>query len=86
MNCLGYIARDRGQSRVPEPPQRITGKTDVVIRLSRPTNGLQRMITSYIDFIKAACADAERSIDHLALASRQPVAIPARTKSTLAQE
>ena len=25
MNCFGYIARDRGQSRVPEPPESMTG-------------------------------------------------------------
>jgi len=44
------------------------------------------MIASYIDFIKAACADAERSIDLPALASRQLIAIPASTRTTLAQE
>src|SRR5215467_12686123 len=26
MNCLGYIVRDRGHRRVPEPPESITGK------------------------------------------------------------
>src|SRR5262245_23006617 len=26
MNCLGYMARDRGHSRVPEPPESMTGK------------------------------------------------------------
>jgi hypothetical protein len=24
-NCLGYMARDSGHSRVPEPPERMTG-------------------------------------------------------------
>ncbi|MGB5344830.1 MAG: hypothetical protein WBN23_01570, partial [Woeseia sp.] len=24
-SCFGYMARDAGQSRVPEPPERITG-------------------------------------------------------------
>jgi hypothetical protein len=24
-NCFGYMARERGQSRVPEPPDRMTG-------------------------------------------------------------
>ena len=27
MNCLGYMARDSGHSRVPEPPDRMTGNT-----------------------------------------------------------
>ncbi len=26
-SCLGYISRDNGQSRVPAPPERITGIT-----------------------------------------------------------
>ena len=25
MNCFGYMARDSGHSRVPEPPERMTG-------------------------------------------------------------
>ena len=25
MNCLGYMARDSGHRRVPEPPERMTG-------------------------------------------------------------
>ena len=25
MNCLGYMARDSGQRRVPEPPDKMTG-------------------------------------------------------------
>jgi hypothetical protein len=25
MNCLGYIVRDNGHKRVPEPPDRMTG-------------------------------------------------------------
>ena len=25
MNCFGYMARDSGHSRVPEPPDRMTG-------------------------------------------------------------
>ena len=40
-SCLGYISRDSGQSRVPAPPERITGingSHDVltVKRLPRP--------------------------------------------------
>ncbi len=31
-NCLGYISRDSGQSRVPAPPDRITGINRVMIR------------------------------------------------------
>ena len=40
-NCLGKPERDKGQRRVPEPPQRITGVT-LVIRLINPNflNGL----------------------------------------------
>ena len=34
MNCLGYMARDRGHRRVPDPPDRITGKIAFMYRPS----------------------------------------------------
>jgi hypothetical protein len=35
-NCLGKDSRDKGQSRLPTPPQRITG---VNIVLANPVDG-----------------------------------------------
>ena len=34
-SCLGYSSRDSGQSRVPEPPDRITGMSMLWIRLGQ---------------------------------------------------
>src|SRR5215469_14272520 len=35
-NCLGRAARDRGHSRVPEPPERITGNKRCSAIISNP--------------------------------------------------
>jgi len=35
MNCLGRIARDNGHNRVPEPPERITGTSVMMIVVGR---------------------------------------------------
>jgi hypothetical protein len=34
MNCLGYMVRERGHRRVPEPPESMTGKIPPMFRSS----------------------------------------------------
>ena len=36
MNCLGYMVRDSGHSRVPEPPDRMTGTMPSMRNLAPP--------------------------------------------------
>lgn len=42
-NCLGKLSRDNGHKRVPEPPQRMTGRIleDMVIFYTIPPNSFK---------------------------------------------
>src|SRR6202046_5935213 len=43
-SCFGYISRDNGHSRVPAPPERITGITALTIRSLREFSSTDRIV------------------------------------------